>query len=61
MLQVRLAALGAVLALISGACTGSPALDPAVAAVWKKAFDGMVSDGTYNSLLTEYGFERIAR
>lgn len=31
-------------------------LDPAVAAAWRRAFDEMVADGTYQRLLRQHGF-----
>ena len=47
---------GAVLQRVRLYLAGSRELDPAVAAVWKRAFDDMVSDGTYQRLLDRHGF-----
>jgi polar amino acid transport system substrate-binding protein len=35
---------------------GSPDLDPAIGAAWKKAFGDMTRDGTYGRILQQYGF-----
>jgi polar amino acid transport system substrate-binding protein len=35
---------------------GSPDLDPAVGAAWKKAFGDMIRDGSYGRVLQQHGF-----
>lgn len=48
---------GVVLRRVPVYLAASRDLDPAVAAVWRRAFDQMVADGTYRRLLRQHGFE----
>jgi polar amino acid transport system substrate-binding protein len=51
---------GVVLRRVPVYLASSRDFDPEVAAGWKKAYDAMVSDGTYEKLLQQYQFERPA-